>query len=107
MSMFARSTNRRRAFITGFVFAAFVWAIALSTSSPLHQRVHPDANRVEHTCGVTMIASGTYNYSAHAPLVSVPVPAVQFSKISTLSPLWVQSPFLGASVFEHGPPSHS
>jgi hypothetical protein len=105
MSMFARSTNHGRTFVATCVFAAFVWALALSASPQLHQRVHKDANRVEHNCGVTMIASGSYDHSVHVPVVSAPAPAIQFSKIPALSPCWVQSPFLGASIFEHAPPA--
>jgi hypothetical protein len=105
MSTFARSINRERAFVAAFVSAAFLWAFALSASPQLHQRVHTDANRVDHSCAVTMIASGSYNYSAHVPLVSVPLPAIQFSKIPALIPQWVQSPFLGACIFEHAPPA--
>jgi len=104
MSRFARSTNQGRAFIAISVSAAFLWALALSASPQLHQRVHPDANRAEHNCAATMIASGSYNYSAHAPLVSAPVPVVHFSKIPALTPQWVESPFLGACIFEHAPP---
>jgi hypothetical protein len=104
MSRFARSTNRGGAFITICVSTVFLWALALSASLQLHQRVHKDANRVEHSCAATMIASGSYNHAAHPPLVSAPVPAVQFSKIPALTPQWVESPFLGASVFEHAPP---
>jgi hypothetical protein len=51
-----------------------------------------------------MMASGSYDHAAHASLVSGPVPAVQFSKIPALTPCWVQSPFLGACIFEHAPP---
>jgi hypothetical protein len=105
MRTFARSNNYGRAFVAAFVSAAFLCALALSASPQLHQRVHSDANRVEHTCAVTMIASGSYNYAAHAPLVSGPVPAVQFSKIPALTPCWVQSPFLDACIFEHAPPA--
>jgi hypothetical protein len=105
MSTFARSTNRGRAFVATCVSAAFLWALALSASPQLHQRVHPDANRVEHNCAATMIASGSYDYAAHVPLVSAPVPAIQFSKIPALTPCWVQSPFLGACIFEHAPPA--
>jgi hypothetical protein len=105
MSTFARSTNRGRAFIAICISGAFLWALALSASSQLHQRVHKDANRVEHNCAATMIASGSYDYSAHVPLVSVPFPVVQFSKIPALIPCWVQSPFLGACIFEHAPPA--
>ena len=92
-------------FIAAFVFAAFLWALALSASPQLHERVHPDANSAEHTCAVTFITSGSYDHSAYTPLIIAPVPTVQFSKIPALSPHWVQSPFLGASIFEHAPPA--
>jgi hypothetical protein len=105
MSRFARSRNHGRAFVAVCVFAAFLCALALSASPQLHQRIHPDANRVDHNCAVTMIASGSYDHAAHPPLVSVPAPAVQFSKIPALTPCWVQSPFLGACIFEHAPPA--
>ena len=105
MSRFARSTNQGRAFIAICVSSAFLWALALSTSPQLHQRVHKDANRAEHNCAATMIASGSYDHAAHPPLVSAPVPAIHFSKIPALTPQWVQSPFLGACIFEHAPPA--
>jgi hypothetical protein len=105
MSTFVGSTNRGRAFIAICVFAAFLWALALSASPQLHQRVHKDANRVEHNCATTMIASGSYDHAAHPPLISAPVPAIQVSKIPALTPQWVQSPFLGACIFEHAPPA--
>jgi hypothetical protein len=107
MSMFARSANHERAFIAICVGAAFLWALALSASPQLHQRVHKDANRVEHSCVATMIASGSYNHAAHPPLVSAPVPSVQFSKIPALTPQWVESSFLGARIFEHAPPARA
>ena len=107
MSTFARPTNHGRAFIAICVSVAFLWAFALSASPQLHQHVHKDASRVEHNCAATMIASGSYNHSAHSPLVSAPVPAVQFSRIPALAPQWVESPFLSARIFEHAPPMHS
>jgi len=57
MSTFARSRNHGRAFIAICVGAAFLWALALSASPQLHQRVHADAKRAEHGCVATMIAS--------------------------------------------------
>jgi hypothetical protein len=105
MSRFARSTNHGRAFVAVCISTAFLWALALGASPQLHQRVHPDANPAEHNCAATMIASGNYDHAAHPPLVSAPVPAPQFSKIPALTPCWVQSPFLGACIFEHAPPA--
>src|SRR5881392_1394091 len=101
MSTFARSNNFARALVSALVSIGFLWALALSASPQFHQRVHKDANRAEHNCAVTMIASGSYDHAANAPLVSAPAPAVQFSKIPALTPCWVQSPFLGACIFEH------
>ncbi len=88
-----------------FVSAAFFWTLLLSVSPQLHARVHPDAGRVEHNCAATMIASGNYDHASHPPLVSAALPAIQFSKIPALTPCWVQSPFLGACIFEHAPPA--
>jgi len=105
MSTFGRSTNRGRVFVAIVLSAAFFWALALSASPQLHQLVHKDANRVEHNCAVTMIASGSYDHAAHPPLISAPLPSAQFSKIPALTSQWVESPFLGASVFEHAPPA--
>ena len=107
MSTFAPSNNCGRAFVAVFVFVAFLWALALSASPQLHQRVHPDADRAEHSCAVTMVASGSYDHSADVPVISAPTPAAQFSKIPVLTPLWVQSSYLGACIFEHAPPAGS
>ncbi len=94
-----------RASVAIFVSAAFFWTLLLSVSPQLHARVHPDAGRVEHNCAATMIASGNYDHASHPPLVSAALPAIQFSKIPALTPCWVQSPFLGACIFEHAPPA--
>jgi hypothetical protein len=105
MSRFARSRNHGRAFVAVCVFAALLWAFALSASPQLHQRLHKDAGRVEHNCAVTMIASGSYDHATHPPLVSPPVQASQSSEIPALTPCWVKSPFLSARIFEHAPPA--
>jgi hypothetical protein len=105
MSRSGRSTNRGRAFVAGFISLAFLLALALRASPQLHQRFHPDANRVEHSCAVTMIASGSYDHASHPPLVSADALVPQFSQIPALTSCWVQSPFLGACIFEHAPPA--
>jgi hypothetical protein len=105
MSTFARSRNHGRTFIATCVFAAFIWALALSVSPQLHQRVHADANRGEHSCAVTAIASGAYDDAGAPPLLSAPLPAVQFSEISALTSQWVESLFLKAHIFANAPPA--
>ena len=101
------SKNLGPAFVATCASVAFLWVLALSVSPQLHACLHSDANRTEHSCAVTMIASGSYDHSAHLPLISAPTPAIQFSKVLALTPQWVESPFLGASIFEHAPPLSS
>jgi len=107
MSTFARSNNCGRAFVAAFVSISFFWALALSASPQLHQRIHADGNRTDHTCAITLIATGSYDHASHPPLVSAPAPTIHFSKIPALTSQWVESPFLGACIFEHAPPAHS
>ncbi|HWN24506.1 MAG TPA: hypothetical protein VNN16_05300 [Candidatus Sulfotelmatobacter sp.] len=102
-----KSSTTTRALIGLLASAAFLWTLTLSVSPQLHERIHPDANRIDHSCAITFIASGSYNYSPAAPLLSVPALVDQFSSIPTLTPQWVESSFLLARVFEHAPPAHS
>lgn len=89
------------------LFVAFAFAIALSASPQLHERFHPGASQSQHECAVTLIAAGNYHHAAPPPTLTGPAIANSFSKILTLNPAWVPSPFLGARIFEHAPPENS
>ena len=102
-----RNSRSDRAAVATFLCLAFLWALALSVSPQLHERIHHDANRIDHSCAITFIASGSYHYSPTAPLVSAPVLVDQFSPIPALIEQWVVSSFLLARIFEHAPPAHS
>ena len=102
-----RSSRSDRAVVAAFLCLAFLWTLALSASPQLHERIHRDANRGNHVCAITMVASGNYNHSPSAPLISIPDLVEQSSPIPTLTPQWVESAFLLARVFEHAPPAHS
>ena len=93
-----------RVLITSGLLAAFFVALALASAPQLHERIHKDAAASQHECAVTLIASGKYQQSDAPALVSAAQPAVQFSKLPALNPIWVPAPFLGASIFEHAPP---
>lgn len=95
-----------RASVAAVASAAFFWALALSVSPQLHERLHSDANRAGHSCAVTFIASGTYDHSPSALHITAPVHLDEF-RIPELTPLWIGSVFLVASVFEHAPPANS
>jgi hypothetical protein len=93
-----------RACIAAFVSAAFLWALLLSASPDLHQRVHPDANRVDHSCAVTMVASGNYDHAAQPPLIDAANLIFQFDAVQALTSTWVKPLFLNAHIFAHAPP---
>jgi len=105
MSRFARSGNHGRAFVVTLISAAFLWTLLLSVSPQLHARIHHDANRGDHTCAVTLIATGNYDHAAHPPLIRAPQPSAQFTKIAALNSTWVQPLFLNAHIFAHAPPA--
>jgi hypothetical protein len=101
-----KSSTMTRASVAIFASAAFLWTLMLSVSPQLHERVHPDADRVEHTCAATFVASGNYNYTPSALLISAPVPTGEF-EVPELTPRWLGPLFLIAFVFEHAPPANS
>lgn len=107
MNSSGRSQTCARVLVAAVLFAAFSWTLLVSVSPQLHARIHADAHRADHVCPVTLIASGSYEHGAQPPLVIVPLPSVQFSKLPALSPCWVVSPFLGARIFEHAPPARA
>ena len=85
---------------------AIVLMLGFSVAPNLHERLHPTGASL-HECAVTLIASGSCHYNAAPPLMIAPATALHLSKIPALSPQWIESPFLGACIFEHAPPAHS
>lgn len=94
-----------RAWIGVLTSAAFLWTLTLSVSPQLHERIHADANQVNHTCAVTFIASGNCNHSPAAPLITAPAPTIELSQPLEFDIAWIQSVFLSAHIFAHAPPA--
>jgi hypothetical protein len=101
------SLNRGYAFVASLVLAAFALSIAAAGSPQLHTRIHPDANSSQHTCAATLIASGNYEHHAPPPLVGSFTAPGQFIFVELLTAQSVDSIFLGASIFEHAPPTNA
>ena len=101
-----KSSTIPRASVAVFVSAAFLWTLILGVSPQLHERIHRDANQVEHSCAATFVASGQCHHSPSALLIAAPVPLGAFD-IPALSPRWIQPVFLITAVFEHAPPANS
>jgi hypothetical protein len=100
-----KTSAAARAFGATFVSAAFLWILLLGGSPQLHARIHPDANRADHVCAVTLISTGSCDHAAPPPLVSRPQFTPLSAPIAALSSTWVRPLFLGASIFEHAPPA--
>jgi len=104
MKSLARADSFPRAIVATLLSAAFFWTLALSASPQLHARIHADANRTEHSCAVTLIATGSYHHAANPPLVSESQFIARFSKIAVIASTWVRPLFLCAHIFAHAPP---
>jgi len=104
MNRSRRSQTCARVFITALLFAAFSWTLLASISPRLHGYIHDDANRREHVCAITLIASGSYENASQPPLINAPRLDVRFAETLSLIPVWVKPLFLNAHIFAHAPP---
>jgi hypothetical protein len=105
MNSSGRSATCARALIAGVLFAAFSWTLLVSASPESHARLHPDANRTDHVCAITLLASGSYEHAGQPPVVSAPVLQSGFSGNAALSFTWVKPLFLNTHIFAHAPPA--
>lgn len=88
--------------IASSICAGLLAVLALSALPRWHELIHSDARAPRHECAITLASSG--NYQQPAPLITVPVPALQFCFVPALHPVWVASPFISARLLEHAPP---
>jgi len=107
MNSCGRSHNCGRVLVAAVVLAAFSWTLLVSISPRLHGCIHGDANRTDHVCAITLIASGSYEHAAQPPLISAPRFDVCFAATASLTPTWVKPLFLNAHIFAHAPPRGS
>jgi hypothetical protein len=94
-----------RVLVAALLFAAFSWTLLVSVSPRLHGSIHDDANRIDHVCAISLIASGSYEHSSHAPLIGTPRFDVRFAAKAELTSTWVKPLFLNAHIFAHAPPA--
>jgi hypothetical protein len=92
-----------RKIIATSICAGLLSVLTLSAMPQWHELIHSDAKAPRHECAVTLASSG--NYQQPAPLITVPVPALQFCFVPALHPVWVASSFISARLLEHAPPA--
>src|SRR5262245_35830937 len=107
MNRSACSQSCARVFIAAVLFAAFSWTLLVSNSPRLHGFIHDDANRSDHICAVTLIASGSYEHASQPPLISAPQFDICFATTASLTPAWVRPLFLKAHIFAYDCTTHS
>jgi hypothetical protein len=105
MNSCKRSQTCARVLVAAVLFAAFSWTLLVSVSPRLHGCIHGDANRSDHVCAITLIASGSYEHAGQPPLISAPQFDVYFPATASLTPTWVKPFFLNAHIFAHAPPA--
>jgi hypothetical protein len=105
MNRSGHSQTCARVLVATSLFAAFSWTLLVSVSPRLHGCIHADANRSDHVCAITLIASGSYEHSGQPPLISAPRFDVCFAATASLTPTWVKPLFLSAHIFAHAPPA--
>ncbi len=105
MNSSGRSQTCVRVLVASVLFAAFSWTLLVSLSPRLHGCIHADANRSDHVCAITLIASGSYEHAGQPPLINAPQFDVRFAASASLSPTWVKPLFLNAHIFAHAPPA--
>ncbi|HEY4282978.1 MAG TPA: hypothetical protein VGM62_07925 [Chthoniobacterales bacterium] len=100
------NANKHR-WVASLAAVAFAWTLALSAAPALHARLHAGEDQSDHSCAVTFVRSGSYDHSPTSMSDYLGNFVPRFAFVTELSPQWVASPFLTASVFEHGPPFFS
>ena len=105
MNSCVRSQSYARVLVTAVLFAAFSWTLLVCVSPQLHGCIHTDANRSDHVCAITLIASGSYEHASQPPVISGPQIDVCFPATASLTSTWVKPVFLNAHVFAHAPPA--
>jgi hypothetical protein len=95
-----------RPIVAAFLSLTFLWVLALSVSPQLHERIHVDAGKAEHSCAVTLISAGNYEHVTPQPVVATERPAFGEALLLPLTTVGV-SLFKGVAPLEHAPPAQS
>jgi hypothetical protein len=103
----ACSNSWAHGLVAAVLFAAFSGTLVASVSPQLHADIHPDANRTDHVCAITLIASGSCEHSSQLTLISPPHFDIAFATSAELTSTWVKPLFLNAHIFAHAPPVDS
>lgn len=94
----------RARIFAAFLFAAVAFASALSVTPQLHAWLHDGGDSSQHECAATLLASGSVDDGAAAPVFVAPQPAPIIPRYRLLPVARVLATFEFARL-EHAPPA--
>jgi hypothetical protein len=103
LRLVARKTSARYSLAAAGFIAAFLFALVLSATPQLHERIHKASADASHQCAVTLLASG---HCQHTPSATISIVPPSPSQGDAFSPRNFDSvtPRLEFSLLEHAPP---
>ncbi|HXM32382.1 MAG TPA: hypothetical protein VN921_01925 [Chthoniobacterales bacterium] len=99
----AGKTNARHSLVAAGFIGVFLFALVLSATPQLHERIHKASADASHQCAVTLLASG---HCQHIPsdAVSIAPPAPRPGDAFSHRNFEIVPPCLDFSLLEHAPP---
>ena len=94
-----------RALIAILLFCGVGFSIGLSAAPQLHEWLHKTERSANHECAATLLASGSWEYSAGEPILTQPHRAAIAS--SFIKPDCRVIARAESSILEHAPPALS
>lgn len=104
--LIGRSATGMRALVAAGLLSLFAFALALSASPQLHERLHESDLAGHHQCAATLLSSGSCEHSA-APANPVAVPHSPAKRIYLAQHRHQVIALLDFSLLEHAPPALS
>jgi len=86
----------------GFI-GAFLFALVLSTTPQLHERIHKASADASHQCAVTLLASGHCQHTS-CGAISIAPPALRNGDAFSHRNFEIVAPRLDFALLEHAPP---
>jgi len=90
----------------GLLIPAFLFALFLSLTPGVHQRIHSDANNASHECAATLFASASCLHTG-GDLVKVEVAPLSPAVVPVPNPSSIFTAPVNTSILEHAPPARS
>jgi hypothetical protein len=106
LRLIAGKTKARHSLVAAGFVGAFLFALVLSATPQLHERIHKASTDASHQCAVTLLASGHCQQTpSHA--ISIVPPAPRQGDAFSYRNFEIASPRLDFSLLEHAPPVFS